>query len=159
MFVPKSNQLWRVDDVFNGVLAQGNATGDVLFYGRGAGKLPTASAVVADVIDCVKHFAARKYLYWEDGSAELVRPINDQITQMYLRVGGMSESELTDAVEKVFGECECIQRDDVHDEAGFILPAASYGEQCTKKQQLEWCGVKVLGFLRVFTDKEMLTEE
>ena len=46
---------------------RGNAIGDVIFYGRGAGKLPTASAVVADVIDCVKHLQARKYLYWEDG--------------------------------------------------------------------------------------------
>ncbi len=159
MFVPRTNQLWRVDDVFNGVLAQGNATGDVLFYGRGAGKLPTASAVVADVIDCVKHFAARKYLYWEDGAPELVRNINDQIVHMYLRVGGQPEDELAASVEKVFGACERIVRDDVHNEAGFIVPAATYAEQLSKKQQLEWCGVQVLGFLRVFTDKEALTEE
>ncbi|MBE6759835.1 MAG: hypothetical protein E7554_07075, partial [Ruminococcaceae bacterium] len=119
----------------------------------------TASAVVADVIDCVKHFAARKYLYWEDGAPELVRNINDQIVQMYLRVGGQSEDELAASVEKVFGACERIARDDVHNEAGFIVPAATYAEQLSKKQQLEWCGVQVLGFLRVFTDKEALTEE
>ncbi len=158
MFVPNTNQLWRVDDVFNGVLAQGNATGDVLFYGRGAGKLPTASAVVADVIDCVKHFAARKYLYWEDGSPELVRPIDDQNVQMYLRVSGLPEAELIAAVEKVFGSVQRIEREDVLNEAGFILPAAAYGEQLVKKQQLESLGVQVLGFLRVFTDKEMLVE-
>ena len=51
MFVPAESQLSSVDDVFNGILVRGDATGDVVFYGKGAGKLPTASAVVADVID------------------------------------------------------------------------------------------------------------
>ncbi|MFR2562117.1 MAG: hypothetical protein ACLS8R_05085 [Anaeromassilibacillus sp.] len=54
-----------MDDVFNGIMVRGDSTGDVVFYGKGAGKLPTASAVVADVIDCVKHFKARKYLLGE----------------------------------------------------------------------------------------------
>ena len=48
VFVPVENQLSRVDDVFNGVLVTGDETGDVMFYGKGAGKLPTASAVIAD---------------------------------------------------------------------------------------------------------------
>lgn len=152
MFVPRSNQLWRVDDVYNGILARGNATEDVLFYGRGAGKMPTASAVVADVIDCVKHFAARKYLYWEDGYPGMVADIGDQQTAMYLRVSGMTEDELSAEVERVFGSCERIVREDVTGEAAFITPVMTYAEQLTKKQQLEWCGVKVLGFLRVLDD-------
>ena len=64
------SQLASVDDVFNAILVRGDAIGDVVFYGRGAGKLPTASAVVADVIDCAKHIAKRKLLDWgapEDG--------------------------------------------------------------------------------------------
>ncbi len=52
MFVHRGSQLASVDDVFNGIMVRGDATGDVVFYGKGAGKLPTASAVVADVIDC-----------------------------------------------------------------------------------------------------------
>ena len=52
--VPKANQLASVDDVFNAVLVKGDMLGDVVFYGKGAGKLPTASAVVADVIDCCR---------------------------------------------------------------------------------------------------------
>ena len=64
MFIPRDSQLANVDDVFNGIMVRGDATGDVVFYGKGAGKLPTASAVVADVIDCVKHLKARKYLFW-----------------------------------------------------------------------------------------------
>ncbi len=152
MFVPRSNQLWRVDDVYNGILACGNATEDVLFYGRGAGKMPTASAVVADIIDCVKHFTARKYLYWEEGFPGMVADIGEQQTRMYLRVSGMSADELASEVERVYGECERIEREDTTDEAAFITPTMSYAEQRTKKQQLEWCGAKILGFLRVLSD-------
>lgn len=64
--IHKSSIISNVEDVFNIVKVRGDSIGDVAFYGRGAGKLPTASAVVADVIDCVKHLEARKYLFWED---------------------------------------------------------------------------------------------
>ena len=63
--VQKSSQLASVDDVFNAILVRGDAIGDVVFYGRGAGKWPTASAVVADVIDCAKHLGKRKVLDWD----------------------------------------------------------------------------------------------
>ena len=71
-FVPNDSQLSLVDDVFNAIMINGDATGEVMFYGRGAGKLPTASAVVADVIDCVKHVKARKYLYWANTEEDYV---------------------------------------------------------------------------------------
>ncbi len=67
MVLPHDNLLAGVKDVFNAVLVRGDSVGDVVFVGRGAGKLPTASAVVADVIDEVKHLKARKYLFWEPG--------------------------------------------------------------------------------------------
>ena len=54
MLIPRENQLAGVEDVFNAVLVKGDMLGDVVFYGKGAGKLPTASAVVADVIDALK---------------------------------------------------------------------------------------------------------
>ena len=53
--VPKSSPLYAVNDVFNGVMVTGNMVDDVMFYGRGAGKNPTASAVVSDVIECAKN--------------------------------------------------------------------------------------------------------
>ncbi len=59
-FVPSHSQLASVDDVFNAVLIKGDATGEVVFYGKGAGKMPTASAVVADVIDAAKHTKKKK---------------------------------------------------------------------------------------------------
>ena len=70
--VSNDNLLSGVDGVLNGIVIRGNASGDVLFCGAGAGKLPTASAVVADVIDAVKHMYARKLISWADGDADLV---------------------------------------------------------------------------------------
>ncbi len=74
MVLPADNLLSDVKDVFNAVLVRGDSVGDVVFVGRGAGKLPTASAVVADVIDEVKHLKARKYLFWEPGESGRVLP-------------------------------------------------------------------------------------
>ena len=66
MLVPEHNQLAGVDDVFNAILIKGDMLGDVVFYGKGAGKLPTASAVVADVIDALKEGAAiHDSLFWQ----------------------------------------------------------------------------------------------
>ena len=70
MFVPHDSQLSTVDDVFNGILVDGDATGQVLFYGKGAGKLPTASAVISDVIDCTKASGTIDTLFWQAGSVE-----------------------------------------------------------------------------------------
>lgn len=70
MLVPNKSQLANIDYEFNGIMVRGDCTGDVVFYGKGAGKLPTASAVVADVIDCCKHLKTRKFLYWADGNGK-----------------------------------------------------------------------------------------
>lgn len=67
--VSNSSLLSNVDGVMNGIVVHGNALGNTMFYGAGAGKRPTASAVVADVIDAVKHVKARKYLDWDDAPA------------------------------------------------------------------------------------------
>ncbi len=71
--VSRESILSDVNGVFNAIMVHGDQTGDVMFYGKGAGKQATASAVVADVIDCVKHIGARKYLSWEDGADRLCR--------------------------------------------------------------------------------------
>ena len=71
MLVPMSNQLAGVDDVFNAVLVKGDMLGDVVFYGKGAGKLPTASAVVADVIDALKNgVKIHDSLFWRAAAPE-----------------------------------------------------------------------------------------
>lgn len=83
--IENGTQLSTVDDVFNAVLVRGDATGDVVFYGRGAGKLPTASAVVADIIDCCKHIHARKYLFWTEGESGYIADHKDDIAVLYVR--------------------------------------------------------------------------
>ncbi len=65
--VSREDILSDVNGVFNAIKIRGDQTGDVVFYGKGAGKEATASAVVADIIDCVKHLDNRKYVFWEDG--------------------------------------------------------------------------------------------
>ncbi len=83
--VSEENPLANVDDVFNGITVIGNAIGEVMFYGRGAGKLPTASAVVADVIDAAKHQHLRLLLNWEEGGADTVFPLSEVASRWYVR--------------------------------------------------------------------------
>ena len=84
--VDVSNPLSGVEDVFNAITVKGDATGDVMFYGKGAGKYPTASAVVADVIDAAKHLNARKYLDWGPGGADVTEGIDSLESRWYVRV-------------------------------------------------------------------------
>ncbi len=120
--IPKSNQLAGVDDVFNAVMVRGDAVGDVLFYGRGAGKLPTASAVVADVMDCVKHLSARKYLSWDDGFDGYVVDSESVKTRLYVRA---EVDDIIDAKSNVFAsisDAEFIINPDNNNEVAFITP-------------------------------------
>ncbi len=127
-FVPKNNQLAGVEDVFNAVMVRGDAVGDVLFYGRGAGKLPTASAVVADVIDCVKHLNARKYLSWDDGEEGYVVNSETVKTRLYVRA---DVDDVIDAKANVFGtfdEAEFVITGEDKNEVAFITPVGVEAE-------------------------------
>ena len=75
--VDKNTLLSRVRDVFNAVLIKGNAVGDIFLSGRGAGKLPTASAVVADILDAAKHFEFLKGWGWQDELPDEVLPFEE----------------------------------------------------------------------------------
>ena len=102
--VPRESILSNVNGVFNAILVTGDETGDVMFYGKGAGKLPTASAVVADVIDCVKHITARKYLYWEDGAPDTVDNTADLETKLYVRIKTGDYKGLLSQFKEAFGD-------------------------------------------------------
>ena len=102
-FVSNKNPLSHVDDVFNGITVRGDAIGDVMFYGRGAGKLPTASAVVADIIDCVKHLSARKYLSWDDAGISYIEDHTHDTLRLYVRLFADSDrTEVRAEAEKLF---------------------------------------------------------
>ena len=150
MFVSRDSQLAGVDDVFNGILVRGDATGDVVFYGKGAGKLPTASAVVADVIDCVKHFAERKYLYWEDAKPDYVAPFDAMPTDVFVHVKGKNSDSVFDMAETLFpGAVRLIRKGEREGEAGFVVSQISGTELGEKLSRLEAVGVKVLGSIRI----------
>ena len=83
--IPADQQMAGVEDVFNGIVVRGDAIGDVMFYGRGAGKLPTASAVAADIIDAVKHHDRRQNLDWAPGGDDVVGSFEDLPLRWYLR--------------------------------------------------------------------------
>lgn len=70
--INKDNSLANVNDVFNGIVVNGNAIGEVVFYGPGAGKLPTASAVVADIIDCIRNLERHHEYTWSEGDDDFV---------------------------------------------------------------------------------------
>lgn len=92
MVLPQDDLLSQVRDVFNGIKVRGNVLGDVMFYGRGAGKLPTASAVVADVIDEVKHMQKRKTVFWEDGAPDYVLPYTADSTAAMVRASEVDKA-------------------------------------------------------------------
>ena len=90
---PAWSALSGVEDVFNAIAVRGNAIGDVMFYGRGAGKLPTASAVVADVIDAAKHRDEKKRMFWAEGGDDTAVPPDGLESRWYLRGTGVQAAE------------------------------------------------------------------
>lgn len=150
MFVPRESQLATVDDVFNGIMVRGDSTGDVVFYGRGAGKLPTASAVVADVIDCVKHFKARKYLYWEDGSPEYVEDYRLDEFAVFVRVKTANEESAWKTVQNLFaGSARLTRKNAVDGELAFVTEVMQEHEIEDRLAKLEASGIKIENVIRI----------
>ena len=98
-----------VNGVFNAITVRGDETGDVMFYGKGAGKEATASAVVADMIDCVKHLDTRKYVFWEEGSADYVDNSCDEPTRLFVLLRGDNYDGLVSEVESAFPGVSCVK--------------------------------------------------
>lgn len=93
--IPRTHPLYSVSDVFNAVYVHGNMLGDSMYYGRGAGKLPTASAVVSDVVDCARHPGKTVMCFWENEDVKVADIESDQ-GKFFVRVGnGQKEEALT----------------------------------------------------------------
>lgn len=150
MFISRDSQLANVDDVFNGIMVRGDSTGDVVFYGKGAGKLPTASAVVADVIDCVKHFKARKYLYWDEGSTDYVENYLLNDVSMFVRAKTDYEELAFKNINKLFGDVTrlTIPKAD-KGEITFVTGLMQEEEIVAKLSELDALGVNVINTIRI----------
>lgn len=145
MLISEDSQLSSIDDVFNGILVRGDATGDVVFYGKGAGKLPTASAVVADIVDCIKHLNARKYLFWSDCDGSNVLPYDESVSAMYVRANGSIKT-----AQSVFNKITQLHRENApENEIAFTTDEMKIKEFNEKIKELKENGVEVLNTIRI----------
>ena len=144
--IHKESQLANIDDVFNGVLVRGNATGDVVFYGKGAGKLPTASAVVADVIHEAKSFGTSTSLTWADSSENFVEPVEALCEAFYVRLFGASRTQ----IEEAFGAVQFLSRAGADaEESAFVIKPQPVQKTLDALKALEDAGVRVCAKIRV----------
>ncbi len=143
MLVPFKSQLSNIDYEFNGIMVRGDCTGDVVFYGKGAGKLPTASAVVADVVDCCKHLKARRFLFWADGDGSNIISYKDSVSAMYLRLSG---DDAEAKAQKAFGDITVANGDG---EIAVLTGEMAYGEFENKCAALRADGVQVMSTIRI----------
>lgn len=147
--IHRESQLGTVDDVFNAILVRGDATGDVVFYGKGAGKLPTASAVMGDIIDCAKSSDTSPSLRWKPSNGGNVRDQSKNETAVYLRC----QSDLANLPEKaaeLFGKLKMLSREgQPNNEFAFVTPVLSEEKIIAAVEQLEGKGVQFLGKIRV----------
>ena len=139
--VGQSSPLYSVNDVFNAVFVHGNVLGDAMFYGSGAGKLPTASAVVADVVDEAKHLHRNIMTNWSSYALKLM-DMDEVEGRFFVRVSDTTMDE----VEKAFGDVQTIEPDDLPDEFGFITPVMKQAEY---KEKISKLTGKVLAMIRV----------
>lgn len=116
--------LANVNDVFNAVLVDGNAVGEVVFYGKGAGKLPTASAVVADVIDCAVSKGTKIGYTWGEAAENNLVSSSEMLTRLYVRVSAADKDSAVAEIKEKFAGAEFITRENApENEIAFITPS------------------------------------
>lgn len=123
VMITSNNPLYSVNDVFNGIFVKGNFLGDVMFYGKGAGKLPTASAVVADVVDAAKHQGTNIMTIWSSQKLELAN-IEEASHIFFVRLQGTKDA-LESKVKEAFGEVTEVKVEDIENEYAFITKELS----------------------------------
>lgn len=150
MFIPNKSQLANIDDVFNGIMVRGDCTDDVVFYGKGAGKLPTASAVVADVIDCVKHLKNRKYLFWADSDNSSVIDYKESVTAMYIRTMSDDTAASYNKAKELFNDIHVLECDTAKEgELAFVCEPMAYKTILNNIDALNNSGIKVESAIRI----------
>lgn len=118
--VSRDSILSGVNGVFNCIMINGDQTGEVAFYGKGAGKEATASAVVADIMDCIKHIPARKYLYWEDGDETFVDTAYDNYGKLYVLLKAENFASVLTQFQNLFPDCKQVIKNEFTKEIAFI---------------------------------------
>jgi len=142
VMINENHPLFSVNNVFNGIFVKGNVIGDVMFYGSGAGKLPTASAVVADIVDAAKHLGKNIWTIWSSKKLVL-SDINLVQHRFFIRVSG-EDATMKEQVVKLFGNIEEVTAG-IAGEYAFITPSITEQELKEKKDSL----TGVLSVIRV----------
>lgn len=134
VMIDSSNSLYSVNDVFNAVSVHGNMLGDAMFYGKGAGKLPTASAVVADVVEAARNLDKTVMGDgWDSEKLELM-PLDEVPGRFFVRIKGSTASVLA-TVEAAFGEVDPVTIPSLENEFAFItgeMTEAGYREKAAR---------------------------
>lgn len=129
--ISAEHPLHMVNGVFNAVFVKGNMLGDSMYYGRGAGKLPTASAVVSDVIDCARHIGKVIMCFWDSEDAKMLS-IEDTEKRFFFRVKSSGEEK----VRALFREIQFIKLPEAPEECGVVTPVMKEKEFAALYEQL-----------------------
>lgn len=149
VMLKKTNPLAGIDDVFNGILVKGDALGDVMFYGRGAGSLPTASAVVSDIMDAVKHKNKHIILGWTEGEDGYLKCGDEQKFRYYVRLSGNSDAS-ADFCRDGFNVIS-LDGEKYENEFAVFTPEMT-GFEFEEFKTAELSGFDILGSIRLVTD-------
>lgn len=135
--VSPEHPLYNIEDVFNSIFVKGNMLGDSMFYGSGAGKLPTASAVVGDIVDAAKNPNRSVMATWDEEKLELEDKA-DTIKKYFVRIKG-AVADLKAQLEAAFGPITVVTLGDKNDEFGFVteeMSEGAYEKQAAKFPQI-----------------------
>ncbi|MEG0566056.1 MAG: homoserine dehydrogenase [Hungatella sp.] len=142
LMIGKDHPLYSVNDVYNGILVRGNMLGTTMYYGSGAGKLPTASAVVADIIEAVKHKEVNIPLGWSEERLTIAK-MEHSVHRYFVRISGRCDPEKTE-VKASFGTVKTIVLEGLNEyaivteameEAQFHLAATTLEAELNKHYQ------------------------
>ena len=151
MLVPRTSPLYNIDDVFNGILVNGNAVGDVMFYGRGAGKLPTASAIAADIIDAL--LKKTENMMWDISDGNYVSDYKNQSSGYYIHVGFnqdvISRNSVFDLISELLPQADTYKSLTNNQEMFFTTDIILEKELDKKIKSLSDSGVNILSKIRI----------
>lgn len=148
MLYPK-HPLYNVNGVFNSIFVHGNVLGDAMFYGSGAGKLPTASAVVADVVDAAKHLNRNIMTMWKQEKLKLEDKA-DAKRRFFIRMRG-NINEMLEELKYSFGEIEVVHVEGLEGEFGFVTPVMMEGDYDTRAKSYK---EQILHMIRIEDQNE-----
>ena len=141
--------LYNVNGVFNSIFVHGNVLGDAMFYGSGAGKLPTASAVVADVVDAAKHLNRNIMTMWKQEKLHLEDKA-DSKRRFFIRMKGDAQERLP-ALQDSCGDIKIVRADGLEGEFGFTTPVMMEGDYDTRANIYK---DQILHMIRIEDQKE-----